>query len=1120
MNKKVKKYILICLIVLACVLGLMGLVFLYNKKKSVYYHKRSRPYQIPMKEKIDIKIRKNLQLLPKNNFIPKVVYMTYHDLDGIPPYVIENIKKYCKGYKIEIHGDQSCEDFLYEYYGPDAMQLFRELKLGPHKADFWRYCILYVKGGYYFDIKTNFKKHIDEIFKINDKKTWSTVLCADEGAELAARFSLVWSRCIFNGVIVTPARNPVLWEALKYCHTHVNPHYLAYVDQLYIIVQKLCSTTLHVGVNPQSNGWSCLLLKESCDMHCKKKGHGSCGHDGRDCKISNANGQEVIQTRYIDFPWSKSSDPNRIRLLQINPSGKTTEEYNKTSMVVITSFPYHFECLGVILDMTKDKYKIDFYGPPDTEGYTDYFHTKYDFRSFLLNRSNLDEGRYDHIVKLTSNDPYKVKDLSKLVQIQHVGDLGGPTPTAITIRLSPLVLQKSNIKTLISIFEGDNLPQRRNQIIVIGEWVDGPLQSLIRDFQYKIVLVRRKPRRIDKAWCNSPNIECVYSPSTEKLINMVKVSKFIYIHQKDDRFSGAITLALSFHVPMIIDEAQASVYDFPCFTYVYNVAELAPRLNNIGVQEYTDFLQKLGRYTKEKRDFNRENVYSILCTPEMEGTIIFGHVGGEILGEQSTVINTRYPDQISGRNYPSRIIHRTFRTFSETMKLFGKAWTDTSTNLPDWKQIFYSDTDVEEWIRAHFGPSSTVDKAYHAINPVYGAARADLFRYLVVYIHGGLYIDIKSSALKSPPKFPQGTDILVSPWETPYCTKQLGPEGEMQNWYIYARPRSKVLAQVIKHVISNIANVQVDPYGASCLTLIRNGDNDMQDTVLGTTGPAAFTIALREYEKVRHREDKDVTKVRPNLDGTLTYDHKGGHEKLDSKYYTKQKGVLILPNSPKIMVKELERLNVDLQQASQRASHRVYLVPRYDRSLLPPCFTSDYDYVELGERIVAGRFTRPDACVLEFGGGCGAVSTVIQRILSNPRNHVVIQPDQRKVMFGGSATLTKNKLACGNQYHIVDHILKAGEDQEIQRLVSKPFDTLVVDCEGCLVGEYKKNPNLFNHITMIQVERDDMPGMLSTPVENYESLFIKLGFKKIHSGEGCDGRCPTEVWVRSLKDNR
>ena len=185
MRKKFK----ILLIVLGIIM-LIGIIlgciwYFYWRKKKVNYHKRKQNYRLPDLEKINKLVKKqNLK-----NFIPKTVYMIYNDLDGIPDNVMENIKKYCKGYKIEIHGDQSCEDFLYEYYGPDAMQLYRELE-GARKADFWRYCILYVKGGYYFDIKTDFQKHIDEIFRVNEKKTWYTVK---------------------NIAIISPPLNPELW---------------------------------------------------------------------------------------------------------------------------------------------------------------------------------------------------------------------------------------------------------------------------------------------------------------------------------------------------------------------------------------------------------------------------------------------------------------------------------------------------------------------------------------------------------------------------------------------------------------------------------------------------------------------------------------------------------------------------------------------------------------------------------------------------------------------------------------------------------------------------------------------------------------------------------------------
>jgi hypothetical protein len=235
-------------------------------------------------------------------YIPKVVYMTYHDIEGIPPMVLENIKKYCKGYIIEIHGDQSCEDFLYEYFGPNAMQLFREIKKGAHKADFWRYCILYAKGGYYFDIKTDFKKHISDIFNKQDKKSWFTVISQKDDE-------------IYNGIIATPPKNPIFWSALQVFYTTPQPpNYTYYLAKLYSFIQNTCQETLHPGVNSQNNGWSCTLFKE----HCVK------GNDryGFDCVIKNGT-DTIFNVRYKDFPWPVSNAKDSIKLLRINPNNES-----------------------------------------------------------------------------------------------------------------------------------------------------------------------------------------------------------------------------------------------------------------------------------------------------------------------------------------------------------------------------------------------------------------------------------------------------------------------------------------------------------------------------------------------------------------------------------------------------------------------------------------------------------------------------------------------------------------------------------------------------------------------------------------------------------------------------
>lgn len=160
---------------------------------------------------------------------------------------------------------------------------------------------------------------------------------------------------------------------------------------------------------------------------------------------------------------------------------------------------------------------------------------------------------------------------------------------------------------------------------------------------------------------------------------------------------------------------------------------------------------------------------------------------------------------------------------------------------------------------------------------------------------------------------------------------------------------------------------------------------------------------------------------------------------------------------------------------------------------------------------VADKFTKPNSCILEIGGGSGNVSTVIQRKLNNKKDHVVIQPKEG-VFFGGLEQLKKNKSSCNSEYQIIDHVLRKGEGKKLLQLVSKPFDTIIVDCEGCLTGEYEKNPELFDHVRQIQVERDDC--VHKSDSCHYEDLFKKLGMKLVYIGLGCDGKCETQVYER------
>ena len=93
-------------------------------------------------------------------------------------------------------------------------------------------------------------------------------------------------------------------------------------------------------------------------------------------------------------------------------------------------------------------------------------------------------------------------------------------------------------------------------------------------------------------------------------------------------------------------------------------------------------------------------------------------------------------------------------------------------------------------------------------------------------------------------------------------------------------------------------------------------------------------------------------------------------------------------------------------------------------------------------------------------------------------NHVVIQPKEGG-FYGGLEQLKKNRETCKLKFQIIDRFLERGDEAFVLKLVTKPFDTIIADCEDCLYNEYKKNPKLFENVKQIQVERDDLEHYLT-----------------------------------------
>ena len=196
-----------------------------------------------------------------------------------------------------------------------------------------------------------------------------------------------------------------------------------------------------------------------------------------------------------------------------------------------------------------------------------------------------------------------------------------------------------------------------------------------------------------------------------------------------------------------------------------------------------------------------------------------------------------------------KIIHQTYRTKHLPVELSDNIKRLKALN-PDWEYRLYDDADIDEFIVKEYGEE--VFGYYKKITPRYGAAKADLFRYLLIYRIGGVYLDIKSSITKPLDNtLRTGDSLVLSHWDNDkgrphenwghYKEIKHIEKGEYQQWHIIAAPGHPFIRSVIIKVLNNID--EYNPY--------RNGVG-LEGTLV-TTGPIAYSLVMHEQCKTKEK---------------------------------------------------------------------------------------------------------------------------------------------------------------------------------------------------------------------------------------------------------------------------
>lgn len=199
----------------------------------------------------------------------------------------------------------------------------------------------------------------------------------------------------------------------------------------------------------------------------------------------------------------------------------------------------------------------------------------------------------------------------------------------------------------------------------------------------------------------------------------------------------------------------------------------------------------------------------------------------------------RLPTVPAGDRIP-KIVHQTFPT-TELPAVLAAGLEQAKLDNPAWTFNLYTDADIDSFILREYGDD--VAAAYRRIRPEYGAARADLFRYLAVYKLGGAYLDIKSRFTRPIDTVLDGNEgFILSQWRNGPGEDHEGmglqadlvdmPGGEYQQWHVIAAPGHPFLRAVIVAVLDGL-----DGYTPWKTSVGRIG-------VLRLTGPIAFTRAI------------------------------------------------------------------------------------------------------------------------------------------------------------------------------------------------------------------------------------------------------------------------------------
>ena len=192
----------------------------------------------------------------------------------------------------------------------------------------------------------------------------------------------------------------------------------------------------------------------------------------------------------------------------------------------------------------------------------------------------------------------------------------------------------------------------------------------------------------------------------------------------------------------------------------------------------------------------------------------------------------------------------------ETVKKFERQIQYSKSKNKKYKFIFFDDNDTKKFIKKEFPEFYNF---YKRINEGYGASKADIFRVLILYKYGGIYIDCKTMIEDMDElfsKYPNKNfytcscssfkdDKIMDIISTNFL------DSEYQNFFMATRKEDKIISKIkdeMFYMLSSFGKIK-----NKMITMSNNLFNILGNEKCGFsavqsyTGPCIFTKIINKY---------------------------------------------------------------------------------------------------------------------------------------------------------------------------------------------------------------------------------------------------------------------------------